>query len=70
MELFCTVPGPATSASIFLACLDYSLSKSGEFVFLSGKASVASISAAILLLRSWHAYFLLEFEFRPKSCVE
>ena len=36
--------------------------------FLSGKASLVSISAAILLLRSWHIYFLLEFEFRGKSC--
>ena len=47
-----------------------SLSKSVGFVFLSGKASLVSISAAILLLRSWHVYFLLEFEFRGKSCVE
>ena len=47
-----------------------SLSKSAGFVFLSGKASLVSISAAILLLRSWHVYFLLEFEFRGKSCVE
>ena len=47
-----------------------SLSKSAGFVFLSGKASLVSISAAILLLRSWHVYFLLEFEFRRKSCVE
>ena len=45
-----------------------SLSKSAGFVFLSGKASLVSISAAILLLRSWHVYFLLEFEFRGKSC--
>ena len=47
-----------------------SLSKSAGFVFLSGKASLVSISAAILLLRSWHVYFPLEFEFRGKSCVE
>ena len=46
------------------------LSKSAGFVFLSGKASLVSISAAILFLRSWHVYFLLEFEFRGKSCVE
>ena len=38
-----------------------SLSKSAGFVFLSGKASLVSISATILLLRSWHVYFLLEF---------
>ena len=47
-----------------------SLSKSAGFVFLSGKASLVSISAAILLLRSWHVYFLLEFAFRGKNCVE
>ena len=47
-----------------------SLSKSAGFVFLSGKTSLVSISAAILLLRSWHVYFLLEFEFCGKSCVE
>ena len=47
-----------------------SLSKSAGFVFLSGKASLVSISAATLLLLSWHVYFLLEFEFHGKSCVE
>ena len=47
-----------------------SLSKSVGFVSLSGKASLVSISAAILFLRSWHVYFPLEFEFRAKSCVE
>ena len=46
------------------------LSKSVGFVSLSGKASLVSISAAILFLRSWHVYFPLEFEFRGKSCVE
>ena len=45
-----------------------SLSKSVGFVSLSGKASLVSISAAILFLRSWHVYFPLEFEFRGKSC--
>ena len=45
-----------------------SLSKSAGFVFLSGKASLVSISAAILLLRSSNVYFL--FEFRGKSRVE
>ena len=34
------------------------------------KASLVSISAAILLLRFSNVYFLLEFEFRKKSCVE
>ena len=47
-----------------------SLSKFAGFVFLPGKASLVSIFTAILLLRSWHVYFLLEFEFRAKSCVE
>ena len=47
-----------------------SLSKSVGFVSLSGKASLVSISVAILFLRSWHVYFPLEFEFRGKSCVE
>ena len=47
-----------------------SLSKSVGFVSLSGKASLVSISATILFLRSWHFYFPLEFEFRGKSCVE
>ena len=49
-----------------------SLSKSVGFaiVSVSGKASLVSISAAIVFLRSWHVYFLLEFEFRGKSCVE
>ena len=40
------------------------------FVSLSGKASLVSISAAILFLPYWHAYFPLEFEFRGKRCVE
>ena len=47
-----------------------SMSKSAGFVFLSGKASLVPISAANLLPRSWHVYFLLEFEFRGRSCVE
>ena len=47
-----------------------SLSKSVGFVSLSGKASLVSISAAILFLLSWHVYFPLEFEFRGKGCVE
>ena len=40
------------------------------FFSLSMKASLVSISAAILFLRSWHVYFPLEFEFRGKRCVE
>ena len=55
------------SASVFLVFL---ASKSVGFVSLSGKASLVSISATILFLRSWHVYFPLEFEFRGKSCVE
>ena len=46
-----------------------SLSKSVGFVSLSGKASLVSISAAILFLRSWHVDFPLEFEFRGKKVV-
>ena len=34
-----------------------SLSKCVGLVSLSGKASLVSISAAILFLRSWHVYF-------------
>ena len=45
-----------------------SLSKSVGFVSLSGKASLVSISAVILLLRSWHVYFPMKFEFREKLC--
>ena len=47
-----------------------SLSKSVGFISLTEKASLVSVSAAILFLRSWHVYFPLEFEFRGKSCVE
>ena len=39
-----------------------SLSKSVGFVSLSGKASLVSISAAILFIRSWHVYLPLELE--------
>ena len=46
------------------------MSKSTGLVSLSGKASLVPISAANLLPRSWHVYFLLEFKFRGKSCVE
>ena len=46
-----------------------SLSKSVGFVSLSGKASLVSISAAILFLRSWHVYFPLEFEFRRTTTI-
>ena len=60
--------GPATSESIFSAFLDYIVRVFCGIHFLSGKASLVSIYAAILLLRSWHVYFLLEFEFRGKSC--
>ena len=84
MDFFCTVPRPHFLGSALIwpdsdfgeHTLDLfglhpsSLSKSAGFVFLSGKASLVSISAAILFLRSWHVYFLLEFEFRGKRCVE
>ena len=66
--------GPAASGGAYILSLfglyPSSLSKSVGFVSLSGKASLVSISAAILFLRSWHVYFPLEFEFRGKSCVE
>ena len=80
---FCTVPRPHFLGPT-LIWPDYfgehilgffglhllSLSKSAGFVSLSEKASLVTTSAAILLLRSWHIYFLLEFEFRGKNCVE
>ena len=81
--IFCTVPRPhfLGRALIWPGYFDEhilglfglhpsSLSKSAGFVFLSGKASLVSISAAILLLRSWHVYFLLEFDFHGKICVD
>ena len=83
MDLFCTLPRPhfLGRALIWLGYFGehvlglfglypLSLSKSVGFVSLSGKASLVSISAAILFLRSWHVYFPLEFEFRGKSCVK
>ena len=85
MNFFCTVPRPhfLCRALIWPGCFGEhilglfglypsSLSKSVGFaiVSVSGKASLVSISAAILFLLSWHVYFPLEFEFRGKSCVE
>ena len=83
MDIFCTVPRshflgrslirPGYFGEHVLGLFGLylsSLSKSVGFVSLSGKASLVSISAAILFLRSWHVYFPLEFEFRGKSCVE
>ena len=83
MELFCTVPRPhfLDRALIWPGCFGEhilglfglypsSLSKSVGFVSLSEKASLVSISSAILFLRSWHVYLPLESEFRGKSCVE
>ena len=58
----------AYSRSVWIIFFEFV--KSVGFVSLSGKASLVSISAAILFLLSWHVYFLLEFEFRGKSCVE
>ena len=43
------------------------LSKSARFVSLPGKASLVSVSDAILFLRSYHVYFPLQFVY--KSCV-
>ena len=80
---FCTVPRPHFLGRALIwpgyfgehvlgrfALLPSSLSKSAGLVFLSGKASLVSISAAIRLLRSRNVYFLLEFEFGGKSCVD
>ena len=66
-EFFCTVPRLyfLGRALIWPGCFGEhilglfglypsSLSKSVGFVSLSGKASLVSISAAILFLRSWH----------------
>ena len=77
MDFFCTVPRLhfLSGALIRPGCFGEhilglfglhpsSLSKSVGFVSLSGKASLVSISPAILFLLSWHVYFLLEFEFR------
>ena len=75
MEFFCTVPRPhfLGHALIWPGCFGErilgvfglyfsSLSKSVGFVSLSGKASLVSISAAILFIRSWHVYLPLELE--------
>ena len=83
MDFFCTVPRPHFLGRALnwpghfgehvlglFGLYPSSLSKSVGFVSLSVKASLVSISAAILFLRSWHVYFPLEFEFRGKSCVE
>ena len=79
MIFFCAVPRPhfLGRALIWPGCFgehilglfgldSSSLSNSVGFVSLSWKASLVSISAAILFLRSWHVYFPLEFEFREK----
>ena len=83
MDFFCTVPRPhflgraLTWPGYFgdhvlglFRLYPSNSSKSVGFVSLSEKASLVSISAAILFQRSWHVYFPLEFEFRGKSCVE
>ena len=70
MEFFCTVPRPhfLGRALIWPGCFGEhilglfglypsSFSKSVGFVSLSGKATLVSISAAILFLRSWHVFF-------------
>ena len=81
--IFCTMPRPhfLGRALTWPGCLGEhilgpfglypsSFSKSVGFVSLSGTASLVSISAAMLFLRSWHVYFPLEFEFRGKRYVE
>ena len=81
MDLICTVPRPhllgrtfdlsrplrARSFGLF-GCIA-SLSKSAGFISLAGKASLVSISDAILFLPSQRVYWPSEFEFRGKSCV-
>ena len=81
--IFCTVPRPHFLGRALIwpgyfgehvlglfGLYPLSLSKSVGFVSLSKKASLVSISAALLFLRSWHVYFPLEFEFCGKSCVK
>ena len=81
--IFCTVPRPhfLGRALIWPGCFGEhilglfglypsSLSKSVGFVSLSGKASLVFIPAAIQVLRPWHVYFPLKYEFRGKGCVE
>ena len=81
MDFFCTVPRPHFLGRALIwpgyfgehilglfGLHPSSLSKSAGFVFLSGKALLVSISPAILLLQSWHVYYLSEFGFRGKSC--
>ena len=76
---FCTVPRPhfPGRALIWPGCFGEhilglfglypsSLSKSVGFVSPSGTASLVSISAAILFLRSWHVYFSLNSNFVEK----
>ena len=78
--IFCTVPRPhfLGRALIWPGCFGEhilglfglyppSLSKSVRFVSLSEKASLVSISAAILFLRSWHVYFPLELKISWKK---
>ena len=82
MDLICTMPRlhllgrgliwPGHFGASFLGLFGlypWSLSKSAVFFSLSGKASLVSISDAILFLRSQHVYFSLDFEFRGKSQV-
>ena len=83
MDFFCTLPRPHFLGRALIwpgyfgehvlglfGLYPLSLSKSVGFVSLSKKASLVSISAALLFLRSWHVYFPLEFEFCGKSCVK
>ena len=65
MDFICTVPRPHLLGCV-LIFESFEVVKSAGFVSLAGKASLVSISDAILFLRSWHVYFPLEFEFRGK----
>ena len=63
MHLICTVPSPHLLGRALI-------SASAGFVSLAGRASLVSISDAILFLRSEHVYLPLEFEFRGKVVLE
>ena len=73
-DFFCTVPRPHFLGRALIwpgrfgehilglfGLYPSTLSKSVGFVSLSGKASLVSIPAAILFLRSWHVYVAVQF---------
>ena len=83
MEFFCTVPRPHFFGQALIwpgcfgehilghVCLDYILrvcQNLWDSFFLSGKASLVSISAAILFLRFWHVYFVKKVVLNERAC--